>query len=47
MKLVDADALKEFFKEWMALWPYVDEVIDKINDAPTINEPKENKNETD
>ncbi len=47
MKLVDADALKEFFKARMALWPCVDEVIDKINDAPTINEPKENKHETD
>lgn len=36
MILIDADKLKEFFKARMALWPYVDEVLDKISDAPTI-----------
>lgn len=49
MRLIDADALKEFFEARMALWPYVDEVLDEISDAPTISverESKENKNAT-
>ena len=49
MILIDADALKEFFKARMALWPNVDEVLDEISDAQTISvehEPKENKNAT-
>lgn len=37
MILIDADALKEFFKARMALWPNVDEVLDEISDAPTIS----------
>lgn len=37
MRLIDADAMKEFFKARMALWPNVDEVLDEISDAPTIS----------
>lgn len=35
MRLIDADALTEFFKARMALWLNVDEVLDVISDAPT------------
>ena len=37
MRLIDADALTEFFKARMALWLNVDEVLDVISDAPTIS----------
>jgi len=36
MRLIDANELKKFFKARMALWPGVDDVLDKISDAPTI-----------
>ena len=36
MRLIDADALTKFFKARMALWSSVDEVLDEISDAPTI-----------
>lgn len=36
MRLIDADALTEFFKARMALWSSVDEVLDEISDAPSV-----------
>lgn len=36
MILIDANELKKWFKARMALWRGVNEVLDKIDDAPTV-----------